>query len=262
MKAQRFANEPASPPLGQRFIYGVHPIAAWLETSASHLRTLYHASDLGGRGLALVGQARTNGIDAQARSRAQLETMAGTPHHQGLVAACTGFPYSDLAQILDQGADLLVAADQLQDPQNLGALIRTAEAVGAGAVILPKDHSAAVSASVEMAAAGAAARIRVTRVTNLARSLEVIKQRGYWVVGLAPREGSSLFELDPPSRIVLVVGGEMGMRPLVARQCDFTITIPMFGRSESLNAGVAAAVALYQVRRVWGERQKTMSPPK
>ncbi len=145
----------------------------------------------------------------------------------------------------------MVIADRIQDPHNLGALIRTAEAVAVGAVVIPLDGSVAVTAAVEMAAAGATALVPVCRVVNVARSLRLLRKQGYWIVGLVARSGADLYHLDVPERVAMVVGGEAGMRPLVRAQCDFLVSIPMLGKIESLNASVAAAIALYELRRRW-----------
>jgi len=177
--------------------------------------------------------------------------MANTGRHQGVVAECAAFPYIHLERVAAEQPRLVVVADQLQDPHNLGALLRTAAAVGVGAVIIPRDGSVSVTATVEAAAAGAAAWLPVCRVTNLGRALAELKKAGYWTVGLAPRGGRNLFEFDPPERVVLVLGGETGVRQLVAKQCDFLVSVPMAGHIESLNASVAAAVVLYEVWRRW-----------
>jgi 23S rRNA (guanosine2251-2'-O)-methyltransferase len=191
------------------------------------------------------------GIPVRSCSAETLAKLANTTRHQGVVAECAPFPYVTLDSVLALQPQLVVLADQLQDPHNLGALLRTAEAAGVGAVVVPKDGSVPVTATVESAAAGAAALMPVCRVTNVGRTLATLKEAGYWTVGLVPREGRDLFEFDPPQRVVMVLGGETGIRPLVIRQCDFLVSIPMFGKIESLNASVAAAVVLYELRRRW-----------
>lgn len=180
-----------------------------------------------------------------------LNRVAGTTRHQGIVASAGPFPYVELPAVLERQPSLLVLADQLQDPHNLGAVLRTAEAVGAGAVLIPKDSSVAVTPVVEAAAAGATALVSVSRVTNAARTLQRLKACGYWNVGLVPRGGTELFRFAAPNRVVVVVGGETGLRPLVAKQCDFRVSIPMRGRIESLNASVAVAIVVYEILRQW-----------
>ena len=200
---------------------------------------------------ALLRIASAAGIALQASDEQRLTSLAGTSRHQGVVAIARPFPYVELDQVISRKRQLLVVADRIQDPHNLGALIRTAEAVGAGAVILPKDGAVPMTATVEAAAAGAAALEPVCRVTNVARTLTALKQSGYWSMALVPSGGLDLYQADLPKPVVVVVGGEAGMRPLVAKQCDVTISVPMRGKVESLNASVAAAVTLYELLRRW-----------
>jgi len=181
-----------------------------------------------------------------------LNALAGGARHQGIVAVASAFPYVELEQLLGAAPRLLIVADQIQDPQNLGALLRTAEGAGAGGVIIPKDGSVGVTAAVEASASGAAALVPVSRVTNAARALQVLKSNGYWSVALTPRAGVSVYDVQLPEHVVVVVGGEAGLRPLVSKQCDFVVSIPMYGRTESLNASVAAAVVVFELRRRWG----------
>jgi 23S rRNA (guanosine2251-2'-O)-methyltransferase len=199
----------------------------------------------------LLRTAGAAGVAVLASDERQLTSLAGTNRHHGVVAALRPFPYMELDHVISNRHELLVLADQIQDPHNLGALIRTAEAVGAGAVILPKDGAVPITATVEAAAAGAAALEPVCRVTNVARTLLALKQRGYWSVALVPRGGSDLYLADLAQPAVIVVGGEAGMRPLVAKHCDVAVSIPMRGKVESLNASVAAGVALYELFRRW-----------
>jgi 23S rRNA (guanosine2251-2'-O)-methyltransferase len=197
----------------------------------------------------LIELAVKAGVRHEACNDDTLTRMAGTPRHQGIVATAEPFPYADIERVIESQPALLVLADRIQDPHNLGAILRTAEAVGVGAVLIPKDGSVGVTATVEVAAAGAAALVPVGRITNAARALQQLKKVGYWTVGLIARSGIVLYQFDPPERVVVVVGGETGMRPLVAKHCDFGVSIPMRGKVESLNASVATAVVLYELAR-------------
>jgi len=204
----------------------------------------------------LLRTASAAGVAVQVSGEPQLTSLAGTNRHHGVVAVVRPFPYVDLDQVISRRHQLLVLADQIQDPHNLGALIRTAEAVGAGAVILPKDGAVPITATVEAAAAGAAALEPVCRVTNIARTLLALKRCGYWSMALIPSGGSDLYLAELPQPAVVVVGGEAGLRPLVAAHCDVAVSIPMRGKVESLNASIAAAVALYELfRRCEGFRR-------
>ncbi|MGE0792495.1 MAG: 23S rRNA (guanosine(2251)-2'-O)-methyltransferase RlmB, partial [Sandaracinaceae bacterium] len=189
-------------------------------------------------------------VRAQERSDAELAGLAG-PDHGGLVAVVGPYPYADAPAELDEH-DLVVALDQITDPHNLGAIVRSAAAFGAGWVLVPRDRSASVDRVVVRAAAGATERVRIARVTNLARTLGDLRDGGAYVVGLDA--GGSLAVDDVPKRSglgrVLVVGAEgSGLRRLVRERCDALARIPMHGDTESLNASVAAAIALYAMTR-------------
>ena len=212
---------------------------------------IHYDPHAGGRSAAVIRLATAAGIPVRSSNTAALATLAATARHQGIAASTEPFPYAELAAVVATHPALLIVADQLQDPHNLGALLRTAAATGVGGVILPKDGSVAVTPTVEAAAAGAAAAVPICRVTNLVRTLGMLKESSYWTLGLAPRASQDLFALDPPRPVVVVLGGETGLRSLVASQCDFLVSIPMFGVVESLNASVAAAVVLYELRRRW-----------
>jgi 23S rRNA (guanosine2251-2'-O)-methyltransferase len=179
----------------------------------------------------------------------ELTTLAGTPRHQGVVAFATEFPYEDLGSLVAAPGRVLVVVDRVQDPRNLGAIIRTTAAVGAQGVILPKDGAVGVTPTVEVAAAGSTATLPVCRVTNLVRSVSFLRDEGYWAIGLDAGGESDLFGALPRHPILLVIGGESGVRPLLRRTCDQVVSIPMNGQVESLNVSVAAGVALYEIRR-------------
>ncbi len=245
----------------ERHIYGLHPVTEWLRSRPHALRAIVYDPGAARRLVEVLKLARSAGLSVSPRSAQALTALAGTGRHQGVVAVSCPFPYADLQQVLDGGPRFLVVADQLQDPHNLGSLLRTAEGAGAGGVILPKDGAATVTAAVEAVAAGAAALVPVCRVTNIVRTLRALKTLGYWSVGLDPRAGVSLYQVELPDRVAVVVGGEAGMRPLVAAECDFTVSIPMRGRIDSLNASVAAAVVLYElVRRATSEAADREKP--
>ena len=195
--------------------------------------------------------ARNAEIPVQYKSRSFFDLLAGRGTHQGVAASLLAFPYDSLQNIVERNANLLLILDGILDPRNLGALLRTAEAVGVGGVILPKRRSASLSPLVEKAAAGAVAYVPVCQVENLVRALAAIRETGYWLVGLAPDARQTLYDLDLSGKIALLLGGEeKGLRSLTRQKCDFLVTIPMLGKLESLNVSVAGAVALYEfVRR-------------
>jgi 23S rRNA (guanosine2251-2'-O)-methyltransferase len=229
----------------------VHAVSAWVEAAPTHLWLVRFDPAAGARTIRLVEAAGAAGIALERCSADRLTALAGTRRHQGVVADAPPFPYAAFEALLAADHRLLLLADQIQDPQNLGALIRSGDAAGAGGLLLPKRHGASVTAAVEMSAAGAAAFLPICRVPNVHRALRLLQGAGMWVVGLSPAADTGLYECEVPGRVVLVVGGEAGMRPLVERSCDLLVSIPMQGRVQSLNLSVAAAVALFELRRRW-----------
>lgn len=219
-----------------------------LRAAPQEVDCLYCLSDL--RDTALVKEAQQAGIPLRYESATVLDQLAGGGRHQGVVAWVAPFRFAPFAEISPAGADLLLVLDGVVDPRNLGALLRTAEAVGVGGVILPRDRAAPITPVVVKASAGAITHLRVCQVPNLVRCLDVLRCYGYWTVGLWPHASQSLYALEVIGKVALVVGGEeRGIRPLVRRHCDFLVTIPMRGKVESLNASVAGAVALYELFR-------------
>ena len=199
----------------------------------------------------LVDQlARQAEIPVHYETRVFLDMFTQGGTHQGVAAYLRPFPYISLQSIVERNADLLLILDGILDPRNLGALLRTAEASGVGGVILPKRRSAPVSPLAEKAAAGATAYLPICQIENLARALTVVQEAGYWLVGLTPGTQQTLYDVDLPQKIALLLGGEeKGLRSLTRQKCDYLLTIPMRGRIESLNVSVAGAVALYEFLR-------------
>jgi 23S rRNA (guanosine2251-2'-O)-methyltransferase len=232
-------------------VYGLNAVAGLLAGDAPVDRVLL----AGGRTTEpLVTLARRRGVRCEQTDRASVERLAGTPHHQGAVAVTPAFRYADLATVVSTGRGLLLL-DSIQDPRNLGAILRTARAAGIGGVVLPQDRSAGITPVVVSASAGCVFGLAIARVPNLVRAMEEAKAAGYWLVGLVPRADRTVWELPDVQKPALVVGGEgAGLRPLVRRSCDFEASLPMAPGVESLNASVAASVALYElcVRRRTG----------
>ena len=194
------------------------------------------------------------GVVVEARTRADLDRLATGRTHQGVVVEAGPFPYVEMDEVISGAgradAAFLIALDEIQDPQNLGAIIRTAEAAGAHGLILPQDRTAHVTSAVVRASAGAAEHVPVARAGNLAAFLEIAKGRGLWVVGADPSGSCLLHAVDLRVPLILVIGSEgSGLRPLVKRRCDFLVRIPLAGRVASLNASAAAAVCIFEVVR-------------
>jgi 23S rRNA (guanosine2251-2'-O)-methyltransferase len=221
-----------------------------------------------GRGPALqdlLGLARRLGVKVSYRTRDQLTAIAGTPHHQGVVARVAGATYASLDELLaipgQRGEPaFFLALDQIQDPRNLGAILRSAEATGAHGAIVPKHHAAGVTAAAAKSAMGAVEHLPVARETNLVQTIEILKKDGVWIVGAVVKGGQAPWEVDLSGPICLVLGGEgPGVRPLVAKSCDFLTSIPMRGKIGSLNVSAAAAVLCYEVERQRLAKQAKLS---
>jgi 23S rRNA (guanosine2251-2'-O)-methyltransferase len=206
----------------------------------------------------LAELARRHNIAVDLREPAELDALAGAgANHQGVVAIAGSYRYAELDDLIAQASaagprGLLVALDGVTDPHNLGAIARSAHALGAQGLILPRDRSAAVTPVVTKASAGAIEHLATARVINLSRALEECKEGGLWTAALAAGpEARPLWQLDTASPLCLVLGAEgSGIRPLVARSCDFQLAIPMQPDSVgSLNVSVAAGIALYEIAR-------------
>jgi 23S rRNA (guanosine2251-2'-O)-methyltransferase len=189
------------------------------------------------------------------RAERELTAAAGTRDHQGVVAWCDPFRYTDVRELAQSELPLLVCLDQVTDPQNLGAVIRTAEAAGATGVVLPAHGSARVTPAVAKASAGAVEHLPVAVVPNLARYLAEIKGPELWAYAAEAEGALPLWEADLAGGVALVLGAEgRGVRPLVRRTCDAVISIPLAGLVGSLNVSAAAAVLLYEARRQRGAK--------
>jgi len=199
----------------------------------------------------IVDACRTAGIPLRFAPRPALDRAAGSTRHQGVVAVCSARAYDDLETVLSvPGTPLVVVLDGVEDPANLGAILRTAVAIGASGVIVPERRSAPLSAAVARAAAGAVEHAKIARVANLVRTLVDIKRRGLWIYGLEPRSQRSYLDLDYKVPCAVVLGGEgRGLHRLVRETCDQLARIPVVGGVESLNVSVAASVVLYEAAR-------------
>ena len=225
-------------------VYGANPVLELLRSS--HPATRVHLGP-GPRKRELAAAAHARGVTVvEEADRGALSRLAGSPHHQGAVAVAPPFRYAPLERLLVPECQSALLLDGLQDPRNLGAIIRTARAAGLGGVVLPQDRSAGVTGVVAATSAGLVFGLPVVRVPNLVRAMAALKDAGYWLVGLAPEAPDSLGDREPLRRIAVVLGGEgEGLRPLVRRACDFLTSIPMAPGVDSLNVAVAAGIALY-----------------
>jgi len=202
----------------------------------------------------LLRVAQKKGIYWQYVDKQRLDGMYTTSNHQGVIAQVDCFEYSSIDEILEQAAlqgkePFILILDGIEDPQNLGSIIRTAECAGIHGIIIPQHSSAEVTAAVARASVGAIEHIPIARETNLVNCIKSLKEKGLWVIG-ADMDGSEYFSCQIPSPTALVIGGEgTGIRKLVRQNCDMLVSIPMMGLISSLNASVAAGLIIYEVVR-------------
>lgn len=206
----------------------------------------------------IIEECRRQGVPVRFVGRDELDRMAGNNAHQGVVAVTSAKQYNDLDDVIaaKRGShSLLVVLDGVEDPHNLGAILRTADAAGADGVIIPERRAVGVTGTVAKSSAGASEHLPIARVTNIARTLEELKSRNLWTVGLDERGKQVYDTIDYTMDCAVVLGAEgKGLHDLVAKKCDFLVSIPMLGKVSSLNVSVAAGVVLYEVVR---QRRKT-----
>ena len=207
--------------------------------------------------------AASAGVPAQTADRVRLDQILGEVNHQGVALRAGGYPYGDFDQLVadvrDDPEAIVLFLDHIEDPQNVGSLLRTADAAGAAGVVLPSDRASGVTAAAVRASAGAAEHLRVCRVVNLARAIEEVKEAECWITGLDWGEDAREYtDVDFKGRCGIVVGSEgHGIGRLVREKCDFIAQLPMQGQVASLNAAVAGAIALYEAVRQKRAAQKT-----
>ncbi len=244
---------------GPALVYGLHAVQALLERAARQVQRVWYQDSRGDARLErILVLARGARIPLAAVPRAQLDVLARGGRHQGVVAAThvsAPAPDSGLPALLS-GLDepaLLLVLDGVQDPHNLGACLRCADAAGAHAVIVPRDRAAGLGPAVRKAAAGAAESVPFLQVTNLARALRELQGAGLWIVGTAGEAQDTVYTTDLRGAVALVLGGEeKGLRRLTREHCDLLVRIPMHGTVASLNVSVAAGIALFEARRQRG----------
>ncbi len=228
---------------------GINPILESLKAGHPLERILIAKGAGGARLQQIIDLARRASVPVRFEDRAGLDRLAGTPAHQGIVAMGAAKQYAELEDVA-LAAQLLVALDGVEDPHNLGAIIRTAHAAGAGAVIIPERRAAGLTDVVAKAAAGALEYLPVVRTANMNRALEQLKERGYWIYGLDERGDEDYDRVAYNTPSALLFGGEgKGLHELVRKHCDVLVRIPMEGRIPSLNVSVAAGIVLFEWKR-------------
>jgi 23S rRNA (guanosine2251-2'-O)-methyltransferase len=235
-------------------IYGIHAVSEALKSRGRAIEYVGVARERHDQKMQrIIDDCRTSGVAVRFVPREQLDRLARTPAHQGVVAVTSQKKYLDLDDILASKRgeySFVIVLDGVEDPQNLGAIIRTANAAGADGVVLPERRAVGVTGTVAKASAGASEHLPIARVTNLARSVEEMKSRNIWIVGLDERGSGSYDAMDYQMDCAIVLGAEgTGMHEHVRSRCDFLVHIPVLGQVPSLNVSVAAAVVMYEVAR-------------
>ncbi len=239
----------------ESLIFGIHAVRTALQNSGD-VRCLMVVQGRDDRRVReLLDMAAVLGVAVEEVSRAEIERLAGRERHQGVLAYIRSVPTLDFNELLDlldnlEQPPLLLVLDGVQDPHNLGACLRSADAAGVHAVLVPKDRAVGLTPVAVKAACGAASTIPLVVVTNLARALEQLQARGIWVTGFAGETDALLYDADFSGPCALVLGNEGdGLRRLTRESCDYLVKIPMLGRVESLNVSVAAGIALFEAVR-------------
>lgn len=244
--------------LPEDIIVGRNAVTEALKSSRGLNKILVASGEHHGSLREIIALARENGVVCESVPGERIERIAAGHRHQGVAAYCSPVPYAELSDIVGgargKGKDpFLVLLDELEDPHNLGAILRTADAAGVDGVIIPKRRSCPLSATVAKTSAGAVEYVPVARVGNIAGTLKKLKEDGFWVIGADMEGDRDYHEADFRGAIVLVVGGEgHGISLLTKKNCDFLVRIPMIGHINSLNASVAGAILMYEAMRQRG----------
>lgn len=236
-----------------RIVYGINPVREVLKTDPRRVEKILYSTE---KGLVaeLVKMAAKHRIKAELIDRGDLAKLATSEYHQGVMVQIKGeFRYIAMEDIIEKDAEpfkLILILDSLQDPQNLGSLIRASVGAGVSGIIIPKDRSVDVTPSVTKASAGATEYMDIAKVSNIASAIRDLKKANIWVAGLDGSSGRSIYKEDLKRDLALVIGNEGdGIRRLVKEECDFLVKIPMDNNFESLNAAQAGVVALFEARR-------------
>ena len=234
-------------------IYGIHSVLECLKANPGLIERIYIARGTSNRHLQeTIDLARKIGLSLKFEPRAVLDHQTNNASHQGVVAVCAARPYVDFDEILRDLSlqTTLVILDCIEDPRNLGAILRSCAAFSVGGVILPKDHAVGISSTVSKTAEGALEYLKIARVTNLTRSIQDLKEKGVWVIGIESAQEKFCHEADYGGPSALVFGNEgKGLRRLVRENCDVLLSIPTSGAIRSLNVSVAVGVVLYESAR-------------
>lgn len=241
-------------------LFGINPVLEKLRASPEEV---FEILIVGGRQRSALRsieeEARRRGLPVRYVESSVLDRLAHNGNHQGVVARVDLYSYRSVDDLLEQVSSLsecdwILLLDGVTDPRNFGALLRSAEAVGVRHAVIPKDRSVGVTPTVVKTSAGAVHYLKIYRVSNLRRAILALKEKGYWVIGLDAGAKEVIYERTYPEKLVIVLGAEgTGMRPLIRRECDFLVSIPMRGKIGSLNVAVAGGIFLYELLRQKGQ---------
>jgi 23S rRNA (guanosine2251-2'-O)-methyltransferase len=249
-------------PVKSEIIYGIHPVFEALNAARRRFFELFIEKKKASQRITkIIGLVESKKLPLKKIESDQMNALIGTGAHQGVAARVSPYPFAALDDILvpddiAAGTCGLLLLDQLQDPHNLGAIIRTASCAGINGIVLPKDRSVPPTPAVSKASAGALEHMKVARVTNMARTVTLLKERGLWIIGADLAAQQSIYASDLTGPAAFVIGSEhRGIRPLVKEKCDMLVSIPLTGPIQSLNASVAAGIVVYEAYR---QRRKSM----
>jgi len=241
-------------------LFGINPINEALENSPDQIQRVFLTQRKSNpRIQRLIALCRSQRIPIHFEPPKTLDRKAGGQKHQGVVAELVAHSYTDFDDVLKKGPSLLVLLDGIEDPGNLGAVIRTAEAAGVDALLLPQRRTCGITPTVIKASAGAALHLKTCRIGNVANTLDGLKEAGFWIIGLDASGQESMDPIDTSLPLVIVVGSEnRGLRRLVKEKVDFLVRLPMSGKVKSLNLSVAAAILIYRIvdKRLTGVGQQ------
>lgn len=235
---------------GEVWIYGIHSVASVLEARPGRVRKMMVAEGGSGARARLIKKAESLGMEVERTRPREMDRIVGADSHQGIAVMAPLPEYADLEQVAERSPHLIVALDSITDAHNFGAIARSAEALGASGLIIAKDRSAGMSAAAHKASAGALEWLPVCMVVNLSRTLRELKEHGYWIYAALPEGEEITYHLEFKEKTAIIIGSEGGgIRPGVIKDVDFRVKIPLFGRTESLNASVSSAIILHDIIR-------------
>ena len=235
-------------------IYGVKPVMEALRSDCGKIKKIVVASGRSGKNVRdILKLAEQNEIEIEFKEKKYLERLALGSLHQGIVCLSEEYSYTSVDKIINNCCEslrgsLILVLDGITDPQNFGSLIRTAHCCGVNGIVIPENRAASVTPTVMKVSAGAAHHIPITKVVNIANTIDWLKEKGFWIYGADAKLGRDVHSFDYDGHIALVMGSEeKGIRPLVRRKCDFFVSVPILGKVDSLNVSVAAGIILYEM---------------